>query len=169
MQPNHISFVMSGNPIISVAQLSKRYGEVRAVDDISFEVGPGSVTALLGANARPHFVQGSEGPSLSPDLPPEWGDLSKRLRSWPLVDTDAGPADDAQSISCRDDVRCDLGARTDHQSVVVTDDRFQLFRAETRALIDLSHLAQDVDAGLINGVGNQNFCHQPAKDCRGPL
>ena len=47
--------------------------------------------ALLGANARPHFVQGSEGPSLSPDLPPEWGDLSKRLRSWPLVDTDVGP------------------------------------------------------------------------------
>lgn len=50
MQPNHISFAMPENPIISVAHLSKRFGEVRAVDDISFEVAAGSVTALLGAN-----------------------------------------------------------------------------------------------------------------------
>jgi hypothetical protein len=47
--------------------------------------------ALLGVNARPHFAQGQEGPELSPDLPPEWGDLAKRVRSWPLVDTDEGP------------------------------------------------------------------------------
>lgn len=49
-QPNHISFVMLENPIISVSNLSKRFGAVRAVDEISFEIAAGSVTALLGAN-----------------------------------------------------------------------------------------------------------------------
>ena len=37
-------------PAIRVEDLAKRYGEVVAVDDLSFEVPAGSTTALLGAN-----------------------------------------------------------------------------------------------------------------------
>jgi ABC-2 type transport system ATP-binding protein len=37
-------------PTIRVENLSKRYGDVVAVDDLSFEVPAGSTTALLGAN-----------------------------------------------------------------------------------------------------------------------
>ena len=37
-------------PAIAVAGLAKHYGPVRAVDDISFSVGQGRVTALLGGN-----------------------------------------------------------------------------------------------------------------------
>ena len=37
-------------PAIRVENLSKRYGDVVAVDDLSFEVAAGSTTALLGAN-----------------------------------------------------------------------------------------------------------------------
>ena len=37
-------------PAIRVENLSKRYGEVVAVDCVSFEVPAGSTTALLGAN-----------------------------------------------------------------------------------------------------------------------
>jgi ABC-2 type transport system ATP-binding protein len=37
-------------PAIRVENLSKRYGDVVAVDDLSFEVPVGSTTALLGAN-----------------------------------------------------------------------------------------------------------------------
>ena len=37
-------------PAIRVENLSKRYGDVVAVDDLSFEVRAGSTTALLGAN-----------------------------------------------------------------------------------------------------------------------
>jgi ABC-2 type transport system ATP-binding protein len=37
-------------PAIRVENLSKRYGDVVAVDDLSFEVPAGSTTALLGAN-----------------------------------------------------------------------------------------------------------------------
>ena len=39
-----------GPPVIEVAELSKRYGEVLAVDSISFAIPKGSVTALLGGN-----------------------------------------------------------------------------------------------------------------------
>jgi ABC-2 type transport system ATP-binding protein len=35
---------------LSVERLVKRYGGVTAVDDVSFEVGPGRVTAFLGPN-----------------------------------------------------------------------------------------------------------------------
>jgi ABC-2 type transport system ATP-binding protein len=35
---------------VSVRNLGKRYGAVRAVDDLSFEAGPGSVTGFLGPN-----------------------------------------------------------------------------------------------------------------------
>src|SRR6478609_10813589 len=36
--------------MIDVAQLSKRYGETLAVDDLSFEIRPGMVTGFLGPN-----------------------------------------------------------------------------------------------------------------------
>ena len=39
-----------GNPIISVSGLSKRFGDVYAVNDINFTVGAGSITGLLGTN-----------------------------------------------------------------------------------------------------------------------
>ncbi len=35
---------------ISVRDLSKRYGRVTAIDTLSFEVAPGTTTALLGGN-----------------------------------------------------------------------------------------------------------------------
>lgn len=37
-------------PVIEVRNLSKHYGAIAAVADLSFEVGPGSVCALLGGN-----------------------------------------------------------------------------------------------------------------------
>jgi ABC-2 type transport system ATP-binding protein len=39
-----------GSPAISVRNLTKRFGGVRAVDDLSFEVRPGVVTGFLGPN-----------------------------------------------------------------------------------------------------------------------
>jgi ABC-2 type transport system ATP-binding protein len=38
------------SPAIVVRSLSKRYGSVRALDDISFDVAEGTTTALLGGN-----------------------------------------------------------------------------------------------------------------------
>jgi ABC-2 type transport system ATP-binding protein len=40
----------SGEPVIGVANLCKRYGDVKAVDGISFEVGRGEVFGMLGPN-----------------------------------------------------------------------------------------------------------------------
>ncbi len=40
----------AGSPAIAVAGLAKRYGEVVAVDGLSFTVARGSTTGLLGAN-----------------------------------------------------------------------------------------------------------------------
>ena len=62
--------------------------------------------ALLGATARPAFAQGEDGPTLSPDLPPEWGPLAKRLRTWPLVDTDGGPLSLEDFIALQGTDRC---------------------------------------------------------------
>ena len=36
--------------VIHVANLSKQFGKIRAVDNISFQVSKGSTTALLGGN-----------------------------------------------------------------------------------------------------------------------
>ncbi|HEX5658984.1 MAG TPA: ABC transporter ATP-binding protein [Polyangiales bacterium] len=36
--------------VVSVRGLRKQYGDVRAVDDVSFEIEPGHILALLGAN-----------------------------------------------------------------------------------------------------------------------
>ena len=39
-----------GSPIIDVHHLSKHYGDVRAVDDVSFDVAEGEILGLLGHN-----------------------------------------------------------------------------------------------------------------------
>ena len=41
---------MAGEPVLSVHNLVHRYGEVRAVDEVSFEVAPGETYGLLGPN-----------------------------------------------------------------------------------------------------------------------
>jgi ABC-2 type transport system ATP-binding protein len=38
------------NAILNVSHLGKRYGSIKAVDDISFEVGRGEIVGLLGPN-----------------------------------------------------------------------------------------------------------------------
>ena len=37
-------------PVIEVRGLTKRYGDILAVDDLSFDVEPGKVTGFLGPN-----------------------------------------------------------------------------------------------------------------------
>jgi ABC-2 type transport system ATP-binding protein len=40
----------SGSPVISVHGLAKNYGDFQAVSDLSFEVQPGEIVGLVGAN-----------------------------------------------------------------------------------------------------------------------
>jgi ABC-2 type transport system ATP-binding protein len=39
-----------GDPVVSISSLTKRYGEVVAVDDVSFSLNAGTVTGVLGPN-----------------------------------------------------------------------------------------------------------------------
>ena len=48
--PVHIAPVLHSPPVIEVRNLSRRFGDILAVDDVSFSVAPGGVTGLLGAN-----------------------------------------------------------------------------------------------------------------------
>jgi len=48
--PVHIAPVPASANVIDVSNLCRRFGDVAAVDSISFSVEPGSVTGLLGAN-----------------------------------------------------------------------------------------------------------------------
>jgi ABC-2 type transport system ATP-binding protein len=48
--PVHIAAVLHPPPVIDVRNLSRRFGDVAAVDNVSFSVPSGSVTGLLGAN-----------------------------------------------------------------------------------------------------------------------
>jgi ABC-2 type transport system ATP-binding protein len=56
LESNHrglmnVTHVVAAAPVvIAVRDVSKRYGDVSAVDDLSFEVHAGSILALLGAN-----------------------------------------------------------------------------------------------------------------------
>src|SRR5262245_57029846 len=38
------------DPVVSFEALTKRYGDIRAVDDLSFSIRPGTVTGFLGPN-----------------------------------------------------------------------------------------------------------------------
>ena len=40
----------AGEPVVTVRSLTKRYGEVVAVDDLTFSLHPGTVTGFLGPN-----------------------------------------------------------------------------------------------------------------------
>ncbi|HEU4391093.1 MAG TPA: ATP-binding cassette domain-containing protein, partial [Blastocatellia bacterium] len=50
IKPNPAPHVNSDEPPVRVRNLCKHYGEVRAVDDVSFEVARGEVFGLLGPN-----------------------------------------------------------------------------------------------------------------------
>ena len=41
---------MSGNPLLQVQGLTKRFGGLVAVKDIAFEIGPGEILGLIGPN-----------------------------------------------------------------------------------------------------------------------
>jgi ABC-2 type transport system ATP-binding protein len=41
---------MSANPLIQIDKLTKRFDDVRALDEVSLEIGPGRIVGLLGAN-----------------------------------------------------------------------------------------------------------------------
>ena len=41
---------MSNKPIITVTDLKKHYGDIKAVDGVSFEVSPGEIFSCLGPN-----------------------------------------------------------------------------------------------------------------------
>ena len=41
---------MSAEPLIRVDKLTKQFDEVRALDEVSLEIGPGRIVGLLGAN-----------------------------------------------------------------------------------------------------------------------
>ena len=86
-----------------------------------------------------------------------------------VVDADAGAADDLEATRRRDHRCSHLGDGTDHQSVVLTDDPDQLLLREAGALIHLRHLAKDVDPGLVDRIGDKNFRHRKAQNCRGEL
>jgi len=50
MSPVGVTLIIVSSPVIVASELVKRYGEVTAVDGISFEVAPGESFGLLGPN-----------------------------------------------------------------------------------------------------------------------
>ena len=49
-RPNYNSPSVAINAPLSLHQITKRFGNVTALDDVSFTVRPGAITALLGEN-----------------------------------------------------------------------------------------------------------------------
>ena len=76
-----------------------------------------------------------------------------------VVDADAGAANNPQLVGRFDDFGSHRGARANHQGVVVADDRLELLGGQASAHIHLSHLGQDVDPRLVDGIRNENLCH----------
>ena len=59
---------MDGSPILEVQNLSKSYGGVKAVDDVSFSVKKGEIVGLIGPNGAGkttsfNAIAGAEKPS----------------------------------------------------------------------------------------------------------
>ena len=50
MEPQPSTAPMRGDPVVRISSLTKRYGEVVAVDDVSFSLDAGTVTGFLGPN-----------------------------------------------------------------------------------------------------------------------
>jgi drug efflux transport system ATP-binding protein len=48
--PPHAPAAVADEPVVRVEQLTKRFGEVVAVDDLSFALERGTVTGFLGPN-----------------------------------------------------------------------------------------------------------------------
>ena len=53
------------------------------------------------------------------------------------------------------------GSGTDHQRVIVPYGVQQFPLRQPRAHIHMGHLREDFNSGLVNGIGDQNFCHAP--------
>jgi hypothetical protein len=82
-----------------------------------------------------------------------------------VVHPNASAANDLKTTGSGNHRRSHSSAGADHQSVVLTNNPHQLVFAQTDPLIDLRHLIEDVQAGLINRIGNQNFRHERAQNC----
>ena len=76
-----------------------------------------------------------------------------------VVDAHTGPADDPQLIGGGNDLGGHLGARSDHQGVVVANDRGQFGRGQAGADIHLGHLGEDVNPSLVNWIRDKNLGH----------
>src|SRR5262245_46543300 len=50
MEPQNSTAPMGGDPVVSISSLTKRYGGVVAVNDVSFSLDAGTVTGFLGPN-----------------------------------------------------------------------------------------------------------------------
>ena len=73
-----------GHGTITIEGLTKRFGEVVAVDDLSFEVDQGTVVGFLGPTgpARPPPYAPCSAWSPRPPAPP--GSTASRIGSWPI-------------------------------------------------------------------------------------
>ena len=74
-----------------------------------------------------------------------------------VVDADAGPADDDQAGGVGEDVGRDLDLAANQQRVVVADDRGELFGRQPDLLVDFVVGAEDLEALLGQGLGNEDL------------
>jgi ABC-2 type transport system ATP-binding protein len=104
--------------MILVEQISKRYGDFRAVDDVSFEVAPGEIVGFLGPNGAGKST------------------LLKMLCTW--LQPSSGRAEIAGHDVVRDALgaRCNLDYLTEHNALYdgMRVDRFLRFMGRARGL-----------------------------------
>src|SRR5436309_3533963 len=80
-----------------------------------------------------------------------------------VVDTDAGAPDHLQTRSAVDELRRQLGRRTDHDRVVAVDDRREV---ALRVDVDLEMRSEELDARGCDGFPDQNpWNHQATREC----